>query len=872
MEQSTFEIRRRFLDYFRQQGHREVASSPVVPLDDPTLLFTNAGMNQFKDVFLGKTKRDYSRAATSQKCIRAGGKHNDLENVGHTSRHCTFFEMLGNFSFGDYFKKEAIKFAWEVSTQIFGFPEDRIYPTVFRDDDEAFDLWTAYVPAAKITRFGEKENFWAMGDTGPCGPCSELLFDRGPSYGNASAPIHDTAGERYLEFWNLVFMQYNRSSDGRMDPLPKPSIDTGAGLERVVSLIQKKNTVYETDLLRGLISAVERQSNKTYDVDSSLAPAFRVIADHLRSISFAIADGAQPSNTDRGYVLRKILRRAVRYGKQLGFDGPFMGNLVPDLIQLMGDPYQELRRCESRIVEIVTLEEEAFFRTLRRGGNMLSRVIEKAKAEKSIISGDDAFLLKDTYGLPCEEIELLAIDHGLTLEKERFECLEEEARERSKSARKACSQTAEKSIFEEILKKTTPTSFVRSPRVDVSAKVVTCLKDGVVTDLLSEGEEGIVILDRTPFYAEMGGQLGDRGTLQAGGNEFTVTDTQTPFPGLIAHIGVVRAGTFRVGTAVTASIDCERRNQIEANHTATHLLHLALHEILGEHARQAGSLVSDEYLRFDFSHHKALTTDELRAVELRVNDLIRQNYPVIVSESSLEEIQKRSDVKQFFGEKYGSVVRVLEVGPSKELCGGCHAEATGTIGYFRIIGESSIAAGVRRIEAVTGHRAVIEARAPDALLEQIASQCKSTVSKLPERISALLSAQKDLELELKTLKKEKVSLLVSQLSEKEVAAKTILVGVLPLLPDELKLAAEEAVKRTPHAIVVVACKDDGKAHLLVRVPQKLVDAGVHAGNLLKQGLQILEGNGGGRAESAQGAGKRIDKIDDAINVIVHALS
>ena len=385
MELSTFEVRRRFLDYFRNQKHKEVASSPVVPHDDPTLLFTNAGMNQFKDVFLGKTKREYSRATTSQKCIRAGGKHNDLENVGHTSRHLTFFEMLGNFSFGDYFKKEAITFAWEVSTQVFAFPEDRIYPTVFRDDDEAFELWTAYVPASRITRFGEKENFWAMGDTGPCGPCSELLFDRGSEYGSATCPAEDAAGERFLEFWNLVFMQFNRSADGHMDPLPRPSIDTGAGLERVVSLIQKKESVYETDGLRSLIAGVERISGKTYDPSTPIAPAFRVIADHLRSLSFAIADGAQPSNTDRGYVLRKILRRAVRYGKQLGFDAPFLGRLLPDLIHVMGDPYTELKRAETRIADILTLEEEAFFRTLRRGGNMLSKVIEESKQKTHTI-------------------------------------------------------------------------------------------------------------------------------------------------------------------------------------------------------------------------------------------------------------------------------------------------------------------------------------------------------------------------------------------------------------------------------------------------------------------------------------------------------
>ena len=869
MEQSTVEIRRRFLEYFRNQGHREVASSPVVPHDDPTLLFTNAGMNQFKDVFLGKTKRDYTRATTSQKCIRAGGKHNDLENVGHTSRHLTFFEMLGNFSFGDYFKKEAIRFAWEVSTQVFAFPEDRIYPTVFRDDDEAFEMWTAYVPASRITRFGEKENFWAMGDTGPCGPCSELLFDRGAEYGAAANPSEDVSGERYLEFWNLVFMQFNRSADGAMTPLPRPSIDTGAGLERVVALIQKKDTVYETDILRSLISGVERISGKNYDIASPTAPAFRVIADHLRSLSFAIADGAQPSNTDRGYVLRKILRRAVRYGKQLGFDAPFLGALLPCLIRAMSDPYIELQRAEARIAEILTLEEEAFFRTLRRGGNILSKVIDKAKQEAERITGDDAFLLKDTYGLPLEEIQLLAIDHNLTVDTARFDELEMEAKERSKAARKTGGQVAEQSCFEAIAREKGTTTFIRTKDKPVQATVLACLKGGALVDRVAAGDEVTIILNTTPFYAEMGGQVGDQGVLQNSQCYVNITDTQAPFAGVTAHIGTVQEGSIGVNDTVEACVNCERREKIEANHTATHLLHAALHQVLGEHACQSGSLVNDEYLRFDFSHHKALTPDEFLAIETKVNELIREDHIVNCYELSLEQAQKRTDIKQFFGEKYGSTVRVLEVGPSKELCGGSHVLQTGKIGYFRIVRESSIAAGTRRIEAVTGQKAVDEARKSDTELAALADLLKVPTAKITERLTRLLSDAKAFEADCKLLKREKLQLMAAALVPATLSPdRTVIAGTLSVAAEELKTAAEEASKQYPASIIVVGCERDGRAHLFVKVPVALTKMGLHAGNLLKQVLPMIDGNGGGKAETAQGAGKNVHLLGEAIQSIV----
>lgn len=864
MKGSTFDIRRRFLDYFKKQGHAEVSSSPVIPHDDPTLLFANAGMNQFKDVFLGKSRRDYTRATTSQKCIRAGGKHNDLENVGHTTRHLTFFEMIGNFSFGDYFKKEAIRFAWEVSTQVFEFPAEKIWPTVYKEDDEAFELWKQYVPVARITRFGEKENFWAMGDTGPCGPCSELLYDKGKEYGSATNPLEDTSGERFLEFWNLVFMQYNRKADGSTDPLPRPSIDTGAGLERVVSLVQGKDTVFETDVLRGLIQGVERVSGIPYDMTSSLAPAFRVIADHLRSLSFAIADGAQPSNVDRGYVLRKILRRAVRYGKQLGFDAPFLGKLLPDLIALMGDPYIELKRSQHRIEEILTLEEEAFFKTLKRGGTLLSSIIDTAKKKTQEISGDDAFLLKDTYGLPFEEIQLLAIDNKLSLDTKRFFSLEEEAKERSRAARKTTAQVAEDSCYEEIVREHGPCRFLRPTPQEVEAKVIACIKDGKKVDALREGEEGMVILDVTPFYAEMGGQVGDRGVLRYKETAFLVEDTKAPYTGVIAHIGHVTKGEIRIGNTLTAVIDSLRRTDTERNHTATHLLHLALHEILGEHAHQGGSLVCPEYFRFDFSHHKALTQEELLKVEERVNQLIQQDYPVSDYELLLEEVQKRHDIRQFFGEKYGNVVRVLEIGPSKELCGGTHVEKTGSIGYFRILKEYSIAAGMRRIEGVTGLQAVREARNTDKAFESLAGILKVPTAKVEEKVSKLICDNKALENEVKMLKREKVSLHVATLSR--ATDKNVLFGVLPLGSCDLSIAMEEASKLHPDSILVIGCVDAGKAHLSIKVPKQ--NAKANAGELLKEGLSLIDGMGGGKHEHAQGAGKRPEKLQDALQAIL----
>lgn len=863
----TQEVRRKFLDYFKNQKHAIIASSPVVPHDDPTLLFNNAGMNQFKDVFLGRSHRDYTRAATSQKCIRVGGKHNDLDNVGHTKRHLTFFEMLGNFSFGDYFKKEAIKFAWEVSTEVFQLDPNRIWPTVFREDDEAFELWQAYVPADRITRFDEKDNFWAMGDTGPCGPCSELLYDRGSKYGKGTKPVEDPSGERFLEFWNLVFMQYNRQEDGIMKPLPKPSIDTGSGMERLLSLIIDAESVYETDVLRGLIAEVENITGIPYHAsEHGKDPAFRVIADHLRCLAFAIADGAQPSNVDRGYVLRKVLRRAVRYGRSLGMEDPFLAKILPRLVESMGSDYKELKTAQQRIAEILTTEEEAFIRTLKRGGNILNNIIESAQHHKKIISGDDAFKLKDTYGFPLEEILLIAKDTNLSVDTDRYQTLEQEAKERSRSAHKTTSQVASENLFVDFLKQNPPTNFTGYSQQSGQGKVVGLVVEGEFMNTIGSDQEAMVLLDQTPFYAEMGGQAGDMGSLETDTALFEVQDCQSPYKGVVAHIGKMTQGSLKVGDTVTANIDTVRRQKIANNHTATHLLHWALHKVLGEHVKQAGSVVEPTRLRFDFSHHKALTQEEIHQIEDLINAKIRENLPVKNYELSYDEAQKRSDIKQFFGEKYGSKVRVIDIDYSKELCGGTHTNAVGNIGLFRIAKEGSIAAGVRRIEAVTGAEAEQLGRATDQTFLDLAALLKTQPAKVQERIEKLLEENKELSQQLKNAKKAQQSGLVENLIKKvEVIGNTPLLATeLDASAEELRMISDEIMNRIPSGIVILAIKGDGKCQLLARASEDLVAKGANALELIKTIAPIVGGSGGGKPNSAQAGGKIPEKIHDAL--------
>lgn len=863
----TQHIRRQFLQYFKDRQHAVIASSPVVPHDDPTLLFNNAGMNQFKDVFLGKSFRDYKRAASSQKCIRAGGKHNDLENVGHTSRHLTFFEMLGNFSFGDYFKKEAIQFAWEVATEVFGLDSSRIWPTVFREDNEAFELWTKYVPAEKITRFDEADNFWAMGDTGPCGPSSELLYDRGPSYGSAENPSQDKDGERFLEFWNLVFMQFNRTSEGKLEPLPKPSIDTGVGLERVVSLKMGVDTLFETDILRSLINRVEEVSGLPYNMkDQEKAPAFRVIADHLRCLSFAIADGVQPSNVDRGYVLRKILRRAVRYGRTLGMEDPFLAKILPRLVETMGSDYPELQRSQARIAEILTSEEEAFIRTLRRGGNILNQIIEHAHRHGKSISGDDAFKLKDTYGFPLEEILLLARDADLAVDIARYQELEEEAKVRSRSVQKVTQQVASQNLFEDYLKKNGPTQFLGYTEHTIKATITALVVDGSLVSSIQSGDDAMIILDKTPFYAEMGGQVGDTGMLTSSHAGFRIIDAQAAFKGIVAHIGKLESGSLKVGDEVTASIDRERRNKIANNHTATHLMHWALHHVLGEHIKQAGSVVDPSRLRFDFSHHKALSNAEIRHIEDLVNVKIRENHPVKWYELSYEDVQKRKDIKQFFGDKYDSKVRVIDINFSKELCGGTHITATGNIGYFRITKESSIAAGVRRIEAVTGEEAEGFARQSEDALSDLANLLKTPVPKLQEKIDRLVEDNKMLAQELKQAKKGQVAEMSSSLASKIEFIHQIpmIVTQVDVSPEELRSFADDLSSKVLSAVLVLGAIASDKCHIIVKVSDDLVQKGIKAQEIIKAIAPIIEGSGGGKPNMAQAGGKAPQRLSEAL--------
>lgn len=860
------EIRRNFLQFFKNNQHSVIASSSVVPHEDPTLLFTNAGMNQFKDVFLGKAERDYQRAATSQKCIRVGGKHNDLDNVGHTSRHLTFFEMLGNFSFGNYFKQESIAFAWKVATEIFCFPEEKVWVTIFEEDDEAFEYWKQIVSEKRIVRMGEKDNFWAMGDTGPCGPCSELLFDRGERYGNGLNPKEDPSGERYLEFWNLVFMQFNRNAAGQFQPLPKQSIDTGAGLERIISLKMHVDNVFATDILRSLIAQVENVFGIPYNPEDQTAPAFHVIADHIRSLSFAIADGAQPSNIERGYVLRKILRRAVRYGRSLGMQNPFLAKVLPRLIETMGEDYPELVQSQQRIAEILTLEEEAFFRTLKRGGNILNQVIEQASSTPlKQISGESAFKLKDTYGFPLEEILLLAKDAGLQVNLDSYQLLEEQAREKSRAAQSTHLQEAQGNLFKEHVTQHGKCEFIGYDTEECEATVMAIMHEGAFVPALEEGQEGMLFLNQTPFYAEKGGQVADTGEISHHKALFTVSDCQTPYPDVIIHVGKLSKGALIVGEPVQAKIDIAKRKKIENNHTATHLLHYALQKVLGAHIKQAGSLVEPHRLRFDFNHHKPVSREEIREIEKMVNRKIRKNQTVETYELSYEEAQKRSDVKQFFGDKYGAKVRVVDIDFSKELCGGTHARHVGTIGFFRILKESSIAAGVRRIEAVTGVEAEEFIYEEEALLETSSALLKTTPSLLTEKISSMLEENKQLALHLKTLKRNAVKTLSHQIRNRaeQIQQITWIAEIVPLDLEEMQWLAEDLSQiSAPYVLILALCAKD-RCQILVKVSADLQRKGILAGEIVKEIAPLIGGKGGGKSDTAQAGGKNPEGIPQA---------
>lgn len=863
----SHEIRAAFIKYFQEKGHTHLSSSPVIPQNDPTLLFVNAGMNQFKDIFLGKQPALWPKAVTCQKCIRVGGKHNDLENVGHTSRHLTFFEMVGNFSFGDYFKKEAIDMAFVLIKDVLKLDISRVWATVLHNDEESLTLWKRYLPEERICRMSEKDNFWSMGDTGPCGPCSELLYDRGSTYSNARSPAEDVEGERFFEFWNLVFMEFNRDGSGKLSPLPKKCVDTGAGLERLALLKSGATTLFETDILRSLISEVEKISGITYNpVETKNAPAFHVIADHLRSLVFAITDGVEPSNIDRGYVLRKILRRACRYGKILGLERPFLGELAPYLIELMKSSYPELVAAQGRVQEILLREEESFLRTLKRGGGLLSQVIDRAKKSQGHISGEDAFTLKDTYGLPLEEILLLAKDDALTVDLQRFEELEHEAKIRSKSVHKKETQIAESSFFATFIEKKGPVLFTGYTPTAVQATIIGLIKEDKEVSTLYEGEEGQILLDQTPFYGEMGGQVGDQGTISTSTGEFSVLDCQAPYPEAILHLGIQHKGKLKVGDLITATIDGQRRQKIQNNHTATHLLQWALKNVLGTHVQQAGSVVEPTRLRFDFRHHKPLSDQELVEIEDLVNQKILDNTDVKSYELLFNEVKKRTDIQQMFGEKYGERVRVIDIDFSKELCGGTHTNATGTIGQFRIVKESSIATGVRRIEAVTGREALELGRSSEALIKQVTLMVKAQPGRLEEKITQLLEMQKKAEQQLKILKQEQVKTEALSLikQKEEIGGYHLIAATVTNNPKEL---ADLILQKEEPLILFLIEKQEDKCTILVRVSKIYVTKGIKAHLLLKEVEELLGAKGGGKDELAQGSGTRTNTIHEALHLV-----
>jgi len=865
------EIRQKFLTYYESKGHTVVSSSSLVPHDDPTLLFINAGMNQFKDVFLGLDKRPYTRATTAQKCVRAGGKHNDLDTVGRTARHHTFFEMLGNFSFGDYFKKDAISYAWEFLTKVLGLPEDKLYPTIYNDDDEAFQLWQEVigVPADKIVRLGEKDNFWSMGDTGPCGPCSEIIFDRGEEFKCSAEEcfIGKCDCDRWLEIWNLVFMQYNRDESGKLTPLPKPSIDTGMGLERITSIIQKVPSNYGTDLLNGLISHVEKISGKRYFGDDRGFP-FRVIADHARACTFLISDGVQPSNEGRGYVLRRILRRAVRFGKFLGIERPFLNEMVSVVAALMGEAYPEVVEKQDYVKQVIRIEEERFHETLHDGMKLVEEMIKKIKAAGGQqITGQNAFVLYDTYGFPLDLTEDIAEENGLAVDRGGFEKSMQEQRNRARAARQDTGMLAGQEIYAQLGQKMGATEFVGYDETTSHSVIVGLVVNNEVVFEAAPGQKVEVILDKTTFYGESGGQVGDLGYITKGSARIRVDDTKKAFNGLYIHIGEVEKGSFAFGDSVEASIDVERRKRIARNHSTTHLLHKALKETLGEHVNQAGSLVEPDKLRFDFTHFQAVTPDELKKIETRVNDKIMANMGIDTTVSTLEEA-KKSGATALFGEKYGDVVRVVKMGDySTELCGGTHLRFTAEAGVLKIMSESGIGAGLRRIEAVTGDGVIRYIADTEALLEEVSAALKTTPHELARRAEGIVRELRERDKELVTLQ-AKLARFESQGIMDQVRE---IMGINALAAqvsapdmDSLRNMGDMLRDKIGSGVVVLGAVNEGKVNFVAMVTKELQDKGIHAGNIIREVAKVAGGGGGGRPDMAQAGGKDPGKITEAL--------
>ncbi|MBJ9282022.1 alanine--tRNA ligase [Citrobacter koseri] len=854
MSKSTAEIRQAFLDFFHSKGHQVVASSSLVPNNDPTLLFTNAGMNQFKDVFLGLDKRNYSRATTSQRCVRAGGKHNDLENVGYTARHHTFFEMLGNFSFGDYFKHDAIQFAWELLTgeNWFALPKERLWVTVYETDDEAYEIWEKEVgiPRERIIRIGDNkgaayasDNFWQMGDTGPCGPCTEIFYDHGDHIWGGPPGSPEEDGDRYIEIWNIVFMQFNRQADGTMEPLPKPSVDTGMGLERIAAVLQHVNSNYEIDLFRTLIEAVAKVTGATDLSNKSL----RVIADHIRSCAFLIADGVVPSNENRGYVLRRIIRRAVRHGNMLGAKETFFYKLGGPLIDVMGSAGEELKRQQAQVEQVLKTEEEQFARTLERGLALLDE--ELAKLSGDTLDGETAFRLYDTYGFPVDLTADVCRERNIKVDEAGFEAAMEEQRRR---AREASGFGAD---YNAMIRVDGASEFKGYDHLELNGKVTALFVDGKAVDAISAGQEAVVVLDQTPFYAESGGQVGDKGELKGAGFAFAVSDTQK-YGQAIGHIGTLSTGSLKVGDAVQADVDEARRARIRLNHSATHLMHAALRQILGTHVAQKGSLVNDKVLRFDFSHNEAMKPSEIRAVEDLVNAQIRRNLPVETNIMDLEAA-KAKGAMALFGEKYDDRVRVLSMGDfSTELCGGTHASRTGDIGLFRIVSESGTAAGVRRIEAVTGEGAIATLHAESDRLSDIAQLLKGDSQNLGEKVRSVLERTRQLEKELQQLKEQAAAQESANLSSKAVdinGVKLLVSELAGVEPKMLRTMVDDLKNQLGSTVIVLATVAEGKVSLIAGVSKDVTDR-VKAGELVGMVAQQVGGKGGGRPDMAQAGG------------------
>ena len=855
------ELRGRFLDYFRRHGHEVVSSSSLVPGNDPTLLFTNAGMVQFKDVFLGKEHRAYQRAATSQRCVRAGGKHNDLENVGYTARHHTFFEMLGNFSFGDYFKEEAIRFAWQFITVELGIPRERLWVTVYETDDEARAIWVDKigVDPARLSRLGASSNFWAMGDTGPCGPCTEIFYDHGADIPGGPPGSPDEDGDRYVEIWNLVFMQYERDAAGVLTPLPKPSVDTGMGLERISAVLQGVHSNYDIDLFRALIGEAARVTGAT-DLAS---PSLRVIADHIRATSFLIVDGVVPSNEGRGYVLRRIIRRAIRHGHKLGQTRPFLHALVPALVHEMGSTYPELAAGAARVAAVLLQEEERFAETLTQGLALLEGAI--ARLTTPVVPGETAFKLYDTYGFPVDLTADIARERGLTVDQAGFEAAMDAQRERARAASRFGVDLRETAQIE------ASSRFDGYETLGTTSTVVALLDaTGASVPLLENGAEGRVVLDRTPFYAESGGQVGDRGELRAADGRFVVTDTQK-LRDAIAHAGTVAEGRVAVGDVVTASVDATRRLATARNHSATHLLHAALRAVLGEHVQQKGSLVEPERLRFDFAHGQGLSAAERAAIEARVNADVLLNVATRTRVMAFDAAIA-AGAMGLFGEKYGAEVRVLDIGPhSTELCGGTHVTRTGDIGVFKILTEGGVAAGVRRIEAVTGEAALAYLNGVEQSLSTVAHDLRCASDEVPGKVGALAERAKRLEKEVEQLKVR-----LTQGSGSDLAASAHAVGSARVVASRVDGADAKALRsavdglkaKLGSAVIVLAAVDgDAKITLVAGVTDDLV-ARVQAGALVGELARQLGGKGGGRADFAQAGGTDLAALPGALDGVL----